>query len=227
MTFEDLAASITNGVTPADEGAIAAFERRIGHMLPRDYRRFLTMSSGGYTDDSVAFTLFETQLPWNMVGGLRPEELYSLTHALEADGFGPLPRGLLWIGDDAGGNPIALNLRDDRFGEIFFIDHELLEDGEAQTIEAAEESGLATSLAPSFAASSPVSNLTASEARTCRDVPRRVRRRSRSRRWRGSAGASRDCAASTFRSPRWPSLARNDQRGSRGAWGAEPRAFPL
>ena len=63
----------------------------------------------------------------------------------------PIPEGLLTIGSDAGGNAIMLCLRDDRFGQIFLLDHELVAyEGEPEPLEEAEEYGLVLFYSPSF-----------------------------------------------------------------------------
>jgi hypothetical protein len=80
------------------------------------------------------------------MGGLGDVE-----HELKEPGWYPLPSDLLCFGSDAGGNPLMICLREDRYGEIFLIDHEMVSfEGEPEPIEEAEEYGLASRLALSF-----------------------------------------------------------------------------
>ncbi len=155
MTIDEFIAALdTETAPPASESDIAAFEALVGHPLPGDYRAFLGRSGGGcFGAMSPMYRLGRMEEAWSRVSGLRPDPSFSIEHEFRRYGFGPLPRGVIWIGDDGSGNPIALSLRPDRLGEVFIIDHEICAfEGESEAIEQAESYGLAISAAPSFTA---------------------------------------------------------------------------
>ena len=155
MTIDEFIAALDpETAPPAGEGEIATFEALAGHRLPEDHRAFLGRSGGGgFGAVWPTYRLGRMEENWSRVGGLRPDRSFSIEDEFRKYGFGPLPQRVIWIGDDSSGNPIAMSLRPDRLGEVFIIDHEICAfEGDPETIESAEEYGLAMSAAPSFTA---------------------------------------------------------------------------
>jgi hypothetical protein len=112
------------------QGQVEAFEAEIGTTLPADYRRFLQRRNGGYLD----WYQFNGPTPegrsWSAVvshvGGLREEFDLSLRSARGCYQGSELqiPRPLLWIMGDPGGNGICLGLTGRYRGRVYFWIHD-------------------------------------------------------------------------------------------------------
>lgn len=141
------------GRRPASEAEIASFEATIGHALPACYREFLTLTGGGYCRGGRFAKPGGRPDYYGWIAALTDEPRFSLEARWRKPDWYPMPHHLLTIGQDTGGNLIAMSLRDDRFGEVFLMDHELFSfyDEQQETIEEAEDYGLAIPYAPSFA----------------------------------------------------------------------------
>jgi hypothetical protein len=119
-----------NQVPPPSPTEIAGFETEIGTTLPDDYRQFLLRCNGGRLD----WFRFEGMTPegrsWpaviSEVGGLREEPDLSLREARRSYQSRELqiPRALLWIMGDPGGNGICLGLTGKYRGKIYFWTHD-------------------------------------------------------------------------------------------------------
>jgi hypothetical protein len=113
-----------------DESAVASLEVSLGHSLPSEYRRFLLTSNGGepvnavfripnagksYGDSAVRYFFSIADKP-----------TFSLRHKYEIySGARRLPRNMLPIATDAGGNLVLMALSGERVGQIFFWNHEI------------------------------------------------------------------------------------------------------
>ncbi|HEY0016567.1 MAG TPA: SMI1/KNR4 family protein [Longimicrobium sp.] len=138
MTIDEFAAEITMKGPPLPPEKIDAFEREIGHTLPEDYRRFLSICNGGYAGGRFWFE----DAGVHHVGGLRAESSFSLrdshrTYQVEERW---IPRSLIWIMDDPFGNAICLGVAGIERGRVFFWNHEGIPDaaewdGEAVTAD--------------------------------------------------------------------------------------------
>jgi hypothetical protein len=147
MTIDDLIAALdeaTNRALPAAArrllgpsetpppslGEVEAFEAEIGATLPDDYRQFLLRCNGGRLD----WHWFHGPTPegrrWtaviDSVGGLREEPDLSLRDARRCyqGGEPQIPRPLLWIMGDPGGNGICLGLSGRYRGRVYFWIHD-------------------------------------------------------------------------------------------------------
>jgi hypothetical protein len=109
-------------IAPASPDEVAAFEAEIGATLPDDYRQFLLRSNGGSLGDK--YEVVEQYVVIGSVGGFR--EGYSLRSARACYQGTPvrIPRALVWIMDDPGGNAICLGLTGEHRGKVYFWDHD-------------------------------------------------------------------------------------------------------
>ena len=127
MTPNELASMIDgDGLPTPTMEEVEAFEALIGARLPDDYRTFLVMTPGGVVRGEVTFSLPGEEAGSHLlvdVAGLR--SCGSLEWRFQAASDRDTPEGLLSIMTDAGGNDIAVAVRPDRLGEIFFLDHEV------------------------------------------------------------------------------------------------------
>ena len=117
-------------VPPHSPAEVEAFEAEIGTTLPDEYRQFLLRSNGGRLDRCP----FDGPTPdgktWPVVisdvGGLREEADLSLRAARRCYQGSELqiPRPLLWIMGDPGGNGICLGLSGPYRGRVYFWVHD-------------------------------------------------------------------------------------------------------
>lgn len=156
MTAEELASIIDDaGYSLPNETAISDIETLIGSTLPEDYRAFLSLTPGGQVYGRVLFSLSGEPVGTerlSRVAGVRPEPDLSLVERFHSANDNDVPLGLLSIMTDGGGNDIAISLRPDRFGEIFFLDHEVSGGEGSPALEEAESDdwGYAIKFASSF-----------------------------------------------------------------------------
>lgn len=155
MTPNELATLLNNNVSPPEAAEIQAFETLIDMRLPEDYRAFLALTRGGRPSAHVVFSLDGEEIGseyLRRVAGLNPDPDVSLEERHRMATACDIPEGLLSIMSDAGGNHIAIALRPDRFGEIFFLDHEVSGGEGRPSLEEAEGEnwGYAIRFASSF-----------------------------------------------------------------------------
>lgn len=158
MDIKEFATAISEcGHTPATEAEITGFEALIGHALPKDFRAFLSICGGGFMEMQPSFN-WPNDGGWagrvHTIGGLRNDDPDYSLQAQWNEPVWKLPRSLLWILRDTGGNPIVLALSGPEKGQVFFVDHDVEpDDGEWDgTISEALEYGYLIPLASSFTA---------------------------------------------------------------------------
>lgn len=111
------------------EDAIAAFEQRIGVPLPDDYRSFMLAHNGGkpsrkafvykdfsgpYTDSAVRYFFAFTSNQDKSIRG---------NYGIYVGGS-RVPRDLVPIATDEGGNLVCIAVKGPNVGKIYFWDHE-------------------------------------------------------------------------------------------------------
>jgi hypothetical protein len=117
-------------VLPPTRAQVEAFEAEIGTTLPDDYRRFLLRYNGGNVDWYQFEGLTPEGQSWTTiishVGGLREEPALSLRSARSCYQGRELqiPRALLWIMGDPGGNAICIGLTGKYRGRVYFWIHD-------------------------------------------------------------------------------------------------------
>src|SRR5262245_12124285 len=117
-------------VPPPSQDEIEAFEAEIGTTLPDDYRQFLARTNGGYLDWYRLDRPTPEGRSWTAVvsevGGLREESDLSLRSARSCYQGSELqiPRALLWIMGDPGGNGICIGLTGSYRGRVYFWIHD-------------------------------------------------------------------------------------------------------
>jgi hypothetical protein len=144
-----------DGLQAPGPQAVTAFEAATGLTLPEDYKAFLSTTAGGRLGRIVTFSLSGEEVGAEYLGvvaGLRTDDdYYSLTERHRTAAEDAIPEGLLSIMTDKGGNDIAIAVRPDRLGQIFFLDHEVSGEERCTIEEAeAEDWGYAIPFAASF-----------------------------------------------------------------------------
>jgi len=153
MTIDEFVAQINDKQPPAPADRLAEFERAIGHPLPNDYRAFLVACNGGYLGGALRFRIpapdndasFSSV---NHIGGFRDEYYFSLEHTRDIY-EDRIPRDLIWIMDDPGGNALCLGIGAKHRGHVYFWSHEFEPDDE-EWDGAVESAGNVTLVARSF-----------------------------------------------------------------------------
>ena len=120
------------------EADIAAFEQRLGAVLPADYRDFLLATNGGQPEPLLGFEFSETTgdesgsliryflclLPAN-----HPLSIIEMLFGLDYQGR--LVSGYVPIGEDPLGNYVLLSTLPHDYGHVYFWDHEEEDEDEA------------------------------------------------------------------------------------------------
>ena len=119
------------------EQVLVSFERKLGVRLPEDYKAFIRKFNAGYFGEKSSFYLGHVSDMKNhdyaSIGTIGMAWIYGFTndngYSIEA-GYPPSNldepwnRNYLEIGSDEGGNSIFMGLSKERYGHIFWIDHE-------------------------------------------------------------------------------------------------------
>ena len=92
--------------------------------LPDDYRRFLLRSNGGSLRGHYCFENGAAFVWVNSVGGLQGAHSLRAARACYQGHSVRIPRALLWIMDDLGGNAVCLGLTGKHRGRVYFWDHD-------------------------------------------------------------------------------------------------------
>jgi hypothetical protein len=116
---------------------LSDFEELIGKKLPGPYREFLLIE-GGETPPANSFLVCDGKEEWEtdvsffglQTGAYR---LYSVPVNFY-EYHGRIPKHLIPIGSDSGGNLICISISEETFGQIYFSDHDYFSyDGEEPT----------------------------------------------------------------------------------------------
>ena len=127
MTLDEMLSAIDDKLPPAPSDAIAAFEQKISATLPPDYREFLIRCNGGYAAGNLVFPGPIGDVSLNHIGGFREESCFSVVEGrdnYQNEYETRIPRDLIWIADDPGGNAFCIGISGSNRGRVFFWDHE-------------------------------------------------------------------------------------------------------
>lgn len=110
--------------SPVSEEGIIAVERALGVTLPPGYRGFLLKHNGGHPDKPV-FTVAETGA-FGVIQNLFCVNADSRDDLIKAHKryHARLPKSVLSVGCDPGGNLIVIGVSGLLVGRVFFWDHE-------------------------------------------------------------------------------------------------------
>jgi len=117
---------IVKSVSPLTVKDITNVENQLGISFPSDYRNFLLEFNGGKPTPN-AFPLHNNPMDTHAL----LEWFYCISKGNPYDILrnmqimkGRIPKNLITIGEDPGGNLICMSVDGDRTGNIFFWDHE-------------------------------------------------------------------------------------------------------
>lgn len=115
-----------NQYGPLLEERLQAFEKRLGVILPPDYREFLKRYNGGRPEPSgfwirAGCDASEVHQFYGLHDG---PKWFSIDCYTGVEQYG-IPRGMLAIGNDGVGNTICIGIEGEKRGAIYFIDHEV------------------------------------------------------------------------------------------------------
>ena len=116
---------------------IEKFEEKIDAKLPKDYVEFLLKYNGGRPKQDAYNNMIE---PINsQIDGGAVSWFYTLAEDYHYNLFknyqifeNRMPKELIPIGDDGGGNQICLAVGGDNYGKVYFWDHDWENDDEEQ-----------------------------------------------------------------------------------------------
>ena len=109
------------------EAVLLGFEETIDKILPTEYREFL-ISTGGETPRNNSFLISDGEDAWETdvsFFGLQTGAycLYSVPENFR-EHDGRIPKHLVPIGSDPGGNLVCISVAAESNGQIFFADHD-------------------------------------------------------------------------------------------------------
>jgi cell wall assembly regulator SMI1 len=117
-----------------DYSTVSRFEKKIGFILPNDFKDFLYEFNGGLTEEGSDVFFINDRKKNSMIDkffGLDLKPSSNIEYLLDyySDRF---PKGIIPIGEDPGGNYICLNVNEGKdYGKVYFYDHEVdNEDGQ-------------------------------------------------------------------------------------------------
>ena len=119
------------------EQVLVSFERKLGVRLPEDYKAFIRKFNAGYFGEKSSFYLGHVSDMKNHDPGsidtIGMSWIFGFTndnHYTIEDRYPPYNLGKPWntnyleIGSDEGGNAVFMGLSKERYGHIFWVDHE-------------------------------------------------------------------------------------------------------
>ena len=116
------------------EQVLVSFERKLGVRLPEDYKAFIRKFNAGYFGEKSRFYLGHVSgIKTHDYGSIGMSWIYGFTndnHYTIEDRYPPYDLGEPWkinyleIGSDEGGNAVFMGLSKERYGHIFWVDHE-------------------------------------------------------------------------------------------------------
>lgn len=105
------------------ESKLISYSKKIGYKLPTYYVEFLQQHNGGYMKNSTSSYYKNGKHKFiltSMFGLGSEDDLISQFEQYKSR----IPDSCIPVGRDAGGNLVCLNLSDDKYGNVYFWDHE-------------------------------------------------------------------------------------------------------
>jgi cell wall assembly regulator SMI1 len=108
--------------------AIDQTEKILGSKLPEDYRKFLETYNGGFiSPDKLEINSKQGKTTVDILYGLM-DSSSNYDHLDLVKNYNnkkhQIPAGIVAIGNDPGGNYFCIALTDDKYGQVYFYDHE-------------------------------------------------------------------------------------------------------
>ena len=117
------------------EEILAKFEEKLNVILPNSYKEFMLKNNGGTPEEEYVFDFFDIAGNFENNSCIRS---FFIINEEETNGYDDLLKiyrimkeevmiaeNVLPIADDPAGNPICMNLGEDRYGTIYLADSEL------------------------------------------------------------------------------------------------------
>lgn len=125
-----------NPYGPLSEERLQDFEKRVGAVLPPDYREFLKRYNGGKPDPNDFWIRGgrDSSGVHQFYGLHDGPKWFSIDCSVGVERYG-VPEGLLAIGDDGVGNTICIGIKGEKRGIIYFIDYEIHPYDESDSFE--------------------------------------------------------------------------------------------
>ena len=116
----------SNQYGPLDQQRLRSLEAKLGVQLPDDYRAVLHEHNGGSPEPGdFVISEDEGEDTVNIFYGLHSDANYALEGNLAAYKL-HIPRSMMPIGEDPGGNQLCIGLSGAERGRVYFWDHETL-----------------------------------------------------------------------------------------------------
>ena len=129
---------ITGSETSLTDETLKKFEEKNSIKLPLEYRNFLLQVNGGYPDpDCFKFHDGSEGSSIDKIFGVCSNKKLSLQAYID-EYHDRMPKHIIPIGRDPGGNYICISTAKQDFGKVYFWDHELeadLDKGESPSYE--------------------------------------------------------------------------------------------
>lgn len=123
-----MSTTIKSVFQPINDKAISDFELIIKALLPKEYKSFIIQTNGGFPKPDI-FIINDFQgtsiidIFYGFSDGISYPHLDLIKNYI--DTRLDIPKNVIPIGEDPGGNYICMSLSEDNYGKIYFWDHEV------------------------------------------------------------------------------------------------------
>ena len=128
--IQGMSMKIINGGSKISQDDINDIQEKIGVLFPEDYRKFLLQSNGGETEEDMLYDFFDEVTENNntsviqeffSIDGERMDIYTVYKNLLDEEA---IPRDMIAIASDPGGNIISISLAREDYGTVYFLNHE-------------------------------------------------------------------------------------------------------